>query len=68
MSLNPPVLRPGMTKEGARWAYRLMEREASGELLHPISRTSWREVLGYAHDADAKAALEARRANERAAA
>lgn len=68
MKLHPPKLLPGMTEQGARWAYRLMEREANGEQLPSISRSSWREVLGYSPDIDAKAALEAHRAQQRAAA
>jgi len=68
MKLHPPRLLPGMTEEGARWAFRLMEREANGEQLQAISKSSWREVLGYGPDDDAKAALEAHRAQQRAVA
>lgn len=68
MKLHPPKLLPGMTEQGARWAYRLMEREANGEQLPSISRSSWSEVLGYAASVDAKAAFEAHRSPHRAAA
>jgi len=66
--LGGGVLKPGATEAGTKWAVRLLEREASGEALHSISRSAWRDVLGYGPDADAKAALEAFRAQERAAA
>lgn len=59
---------PGTTQAGTQWAVTLMEREARGDVLPSISRTSWREVLGYAPDADAKAALEAHRAQQQKAA
>ena len=49
---------PGTTKEGTRWAYRLMEREASGESLPIISTEAWRHVLGFPKDMSAKNALE----------
>lgn len=68
MSVEPPKPKNGMTEEGGRWAYVLMEREARGDVLPSISRRAWREVLGYSHDVDAKDALEAHRAQERAAA
>lgn len=64
--LTPKPL-PGTTPDGIRWAYRLMEREAAGEAIPDISRASWREVLGYAHDADAKAVREALRKQPAAA-
>ena len=51
-------MKPGMTADGAKWAFRLMAREASGEQLESISKESWREVLGYPSDMDAKQALE----------
>lgn len=49
---------PGTTKEGTKWAVRLMEREVRGDVLHSISRSAWREVLGYPVDMDAKTAIE----------
>lgn len=49
----------GTTKAGTKWAYALMEREANGEALVHIAAQSWREVLGYPSDMDAKQALEA---------
>lgn len=58
---------PGTTPAGTKWAYALIEREASGEQLPEISRQSWREVLGYASDADAKAVREALRKQPAAA-
>lgn len=64
MKLHPPKLLPGMTEEGARWAYRLMERDARGDAMQAISRSSWREVLGYAADVNAKDALKAYREHE----
>lgn len=48
----------GTTAKGRQWAYKLMEREASGETLDNVSASSWREVLGFAADANAKAALK----------
>lgn len=57
---------PGTTKEGTKWAVRLMEREARGDVLRSISRSAWREVLGYPSDMDAKKALEAVKAKEAA--
>lgn len=57
---------PGTTPAGTKWAVSLMEREARGDVLHSISRSAWREVLGYAADADANDALRAHQ--ERAAA
>lgn len=65
---EPPKPKKGMTEEGSRWAFRLMEREARGDVLPSISRSAWREVLGYSPDADAKAALDAHRSQHRAAA
>lgn len=50
---------PGTTKAGTKWAYALMEREANGEALVHIAAQSWREVLGYPADMDARKALEA---------
>lgn len=47
----------GTTKAGTKWAYALMEREANGEALVHIAAKSWREVLGYPSDIDAKKAL-----------
>lgn len=49
-----------------QWAVRLMEREARGDVLHSISRSAWREALGYPADMDAKKALEAVKAKEAA--
>lgn len=57
---------PGTTKDGTKWAVRLMEREANGEALVHIAAKSWREVLGYPSDMDAKKALEAVKAKEAA--
>lgn len=68
MKLEPPKPKKGMTEDGGRWAYRLMEREARDDVLPMVSRNAWREVLGYAPDANAKDALEAHRTQERAAA
>ena len=48
----------GTTKAWTKWAYALMEREANGELLVHHAARSWREVLGYPEDMDAKHALE----------
>ena len=48
----------GTTKAGTKWAYALMEREANGESLVHHAARSWREVLGYPADMDAKKALE----------
>lgn len=59
---------PGTTKASTKWAVRLMEREAAGEALHHIAETSWREVLGYAKDAEAGKAWAAHQEAERAAA
>lgn len=56
----------GTTKAGTKWAYALMEREANGESLVHIAAKSWREVLGYPSDMDAKKALEAVKAKEAA--
>lgn len=61
MSIHAPKPKKGTTPEGIQWAYRLVGREASGEQLPMVSRQSWREVLGYAPDADAKAVREALR-------
>lgn len=61
MSIGAPNLKKGTTPEGIQWAYRLVEREAAGEHLPMVSRQAWREVLGYAPDADAKAVREALR-------
>lgn len=52
-------MKPGMTTGGAAWAFRLMAREAGGEQLESISQESWREVLGYPKDQDARQAMEA---------
>lgn len=41
------------------WAYRLMEREASGEQINVIAAQFWREALGLPADMDAKKALQA---------
>ena len=49
---------PGSIEPNTRWAVRLMEREAGGESINPIAAQSWREVLGYPRDWDAKTALE----------
>ncbi len=51
-------MKPGMTIDGARWAFRLVEREASGEQIETISREAWREVLGFDKDTTARQALE----------
>ena len=45
------------TKEGSKWAYTLMKREAAGETLYGIASKAWREVLGVSYDTDAKAAM-----------
>lgn len=45
---------PGTTEPGLKWAYRLLEREASGEALVNVARSSYREVLGMDSTADAK--------------
>lgn len=58
---------PGTTPDRIRWTYRLIEREAAGEQLPEISKQAWREVLGYPMDTDAKAALEAIKAQRTAA-
>lgn len=50
---------PGTTQAGTQWAYRLMEREASGEAIESISAAAWREVLGFSANTSAKQALEA---------
>jgi hypothetical protein len=65
-AIGSPV--PGTTPPGTKWAVRLMEREASGEALHSISSSAWREVLGYAADVNAKDALKAYRTQEQATA
>lgn len=49
-----------------KWAYRLMEREASGERINQVAAQFWREALGYPADIDAKTALEAVKAKEAA--
>lgn len=59
MNILAPKPKKGATPEGIQWAYRLVSREASGEHLPMVSRQAWREVLGYAHDVDARAVLEA---------
>lgn len=59
---------PGTTPVGTMWAIHLMKREAGGEQLSAIGRGAWREALGYAGDADAKAVLQAHLESERAAA
>ena len=41
-----------------QWAVDLVKREAAGEMLPQISKESWREVLGYPRDIDAKKVLE----------
>lgn len=48
------------------WAYRLMEREASGERINQVAAQFWREALGLPADIDAKKALEAVKAKEAA--
>ena len=40
-----------------QWAVNLIKREASGDHLEVVSKESWREVLGYPKDYDAKKAL-----------
>lgn len=65
-NLTPNPLQ-GTTKEGTRWAFALIEREASGEQIPYISRSAWREVLGYAPDVDANEVRDALR-KQRAAA
>ena len=55
-------VKPGMTTDGAAWAFRLMAREVGGEQIESISAESWREVLGYQKDANAKQALEGMKA------
>lgn len=67
MSIHPPKPKKGTTPEGIQWAYRLVAREAAGEHLPMVSRQAWREVLGYAPDADAKAVREALRKQPAAA-
>ncbi len=57
---------PGTTKEGTKWAYSLMEREANGEAVNHIAAQFWREALGYPKDADAKKALESVKQKEAA--
>jgi hypothetical protein len=49
---------PGTTKAGTAWAYKLMQREASGEAIEHIAASAWREVLGYGNDVTAKQAIE----------
>lgn len=49
-----------------QWAVNLMEREARGEQLPMVSMESWREVLGYPKDTDAKKALESLKTQEAA--
>lgn len=66
--LKNAVAAVGTTKSGTKWAYALMEREANGESLVHIAAQSWREVLGYPADMDAKKALEATKAQQREAA
>ena len=56
--IREAVAAVGTTKAGTKWAYALMEREANGETIVPIAAQSWREVLGYPMDIDAKKALE----------
>lgn len=51
-------MKPGMTADGARWAFALMQREASGEQLPSVSTAAWREVLGFGKDVTAKHAME----------
>lgn len=48
---------PGTTPEGTKWAYALLAREASGEQIEVVSAEAWRNVLGFAQNADAKQAL-----------
>lgn len=64
--IRQAVAQVGTTKAGTKWAYALMEREANGESLVHIAAQSWREVLGYPADIDAKKALEAVKAKEAA--
>lgn len=49
--------KPGTTKAGTQWAYRLMEREAGGEQINIIAAKFWREAFGLNSDADAKQEL-----------
>lgn len=65
-SIRHAVASVGTTKAGTKWAYALMEREANGEAIVHIAAQSWREVLGYPSDMDAKQALEAAKAKEAA--
>lgn len=58
---------PGTTPDGTKWAVSLMQREAGNEVLHAVSRSAWREVLGYAQDVDAKKALAAHQSARAAA-
>jgi hypothetical protein len=67
MTIKPPKPLSGMTENGARWAYRLMEREAYGEQLPLVSKDAWREVLGYAKNVDARAAFKAHMAQNQEA-
>lgn len=48
------VTLPGTTEPGIQWAYRLLEREASGDTLENVARASYREVLGMDSASDAK--------------
>jgi hypothetical protein len=50
-----------------QWAVDLMQREAGGESIPIVSMESWREVLGYPKDQDAKKALEAVKRQQEAA-
>lgn len=64
--IRDAVAAVGTTKAGTKWAFALMEREANGESITHVAAQSWREVLGYPEDMDAKNALEA--AKQKAAA
>lgn len=50
-----------------QWAVDLMKREAGGEQLPVVSAESWREVLGYPADTNAKQALESVKKQKEAA-
>lgn len=50
-----------------QWAVSLMKREAGGEQLSIVSTESWREVLGYQKDVNAKQALEGMKLQKEAA-
>lgn len=52
--LKAAVMSANLAAPGLSWAYRLMEREASGERLFPLSAAYWREAIGLPADANAK--------------